>query len=114
MTKKPETITVGDDTYQLVAGTSKLTLVRTFSAGVHVGELVSEDGPRVELKNARRIWRWRGANTCSELAERGCVTTEYTRISMRVSSVVLTQAIELIPVSEMASKSLDSEGVWHD
>lgn len=39
----------------------KEVIVRTYSAGVHVGELVSHKGTEVTLKNARRIWKWVGA-----------------------------------------------------
>lgn len=42
-------------------------VVRTYSAGVHAGELVSQNGKEVTLKNARRIWYWRGANTLHEI-----------------------------------------------
>jgi len=91
---------------------SPLTLVRTYSAGVHVGELVSHEGTVVKLKNAVRIYRWRGANTLSEVAKNGVVTNEYTRISERVDEITLTQAIELIPVSVKAAQSL--EPVWNN
>jgi len=46
-------------------------LVRTYSAGVFAGELVSRKGQEVVLKDARRIWYWAGAATLSELAMRG-------------------------------------------
>ena len=36
-------------------------MVRTYSAGVFAGELVSRKGQEVILKNARRIWYWAGA-----------------------------------------------------
>ena len=71
-------------------------VVRTFSAGVHVGELVSRNGQEVVLANASRVWRWRGANTLSELALHGASLTEHTRISEQVPSITLTQAIEII------------------
>ena len=42
-------------------------VVRTYSAGVHVGELKSRKGKEVVLINARRLWKWCGAFTLSEL-----------------------------------------------
>jgi hypothetical protein len=80
-------------------------LVRTLSAGVHCGELVSLDGKTATLKNARRVWRWQGANTLHELAKRGA-DKEWTRISEPVDEIVLTEAIELIPCTPMAQKDL--------
>ena len=46
-------------------------IVRTYSAGVHFGELVSREGKEVVLQNAKRIWSWKGANTLHEIAVRG-------------------------------------------
>lgn len=77
-------------------------LIRTYSAGVHAGTLKSHDGKTVVLTDAVRIWRWRGANTLHEMALRG-PAQDYTRISEPVPSIVLTEAIEIIPISEEAS-----------
>jgi hypothetical protein len=87
--------------------TPKIVLVRTYSAGVHVGELVSRNGQEVVLKDSHRIWRWRGANTLTELAAHGAHMTEHTRISERApGEVVLTQAIEVIDTSPQAAENL--------
>ncbi len=82
-----------------------IVIVRTYSAGVHVGRLEKLDGTCATLKDAVRIWRWRGANTLHELALRGA-DKEYTRISEPVQEIVLTQAIEVIQVSEYAKANL--------
>lgn len=86
---------------------SELTLVRTNNAGVHFGELVSAEKGIVVLKNAKRIWRWRGANTLNEAATHG-VDEEYTRISEAVSSVTLLDAIEMMPITFAAALTLES------
>ena len=83
----------------------KFVLVRTYSAGVHCGTLVSLDGKNVVLKDARRIWRWRGANTLSELSQHGA-EHDWTRISEPVPEIILTEAIEVIPCSEVAESNL--------
>ncbi len=85
-------------------------VVRTYSAGVHVGTLVSRKGREVTLKAARRVWRWRGANTLHELAQRGAAE-EYTRISEPVAEIVLTEAIEIITASKAARENL-SRSRW--
>lgn len=83
--------------------TAPYVLVRTYSAGVHIGTLVSADGERVVLRDASRVWRWRGANTLHELSLRGPNRTQYTRISERVSEITLTEAIEIIPIAAARS-----------
>lgn len=83
----------------------KFVIVRTYSAGVHCGELVKRSGKDVVLTNARRIWRWRGANTLHELALRGAAK-EWTRISEPVAEITLTEAVEIIACSEAARVNL--------
>ena len=89
------------------AAKTNVVLVRTYSAGVHVGTPVGKlKGREITLKNAHRVWRWRGANTLSELSQSGAHITEYTRISEAVPTITLTEAIEVIPCSVEASKNL--------
>lgn len=81
-------------------------LVRTFSAGVHIGTLVEKNEMNVLLKDARRIWKWAGAFTLSEVATIG-IKKDGSRLSIAVPMVELTQAIEIIPTSEEAQTSFE-------
>ncbi len=83
----------------------EFVLVRTFSAGVHCGTLKEVSGTCVLLTDARRVWRWRGANTLNELSQQGAVE-DWTRISEPVPLILLTQAIEVIPCSGEARSNL--------
>jgi hypothetical protein len=49
----------------------KYVIVRTYSAGVFAGTLISRKGAEVELTNARRMWYWKGAASLSQLAVEG-------------------------------------------
>lgn len=80
----------------------KLVLIRTTSAGVHYGTLVSRNGQEVHLRNARRIWNWNGALSLSEVATKG-VELRNSKISVPVSEIILTQAIEIIPISSKSN-----------
>ena len=86
-------------------------VVRTYSAGVHVGSLVSRKGREVVLADARRLWRWRGANTLHEVALAGVSEKDYTRLSDPVATITLTEAIEVIPASPAAKANL-SRSRW--
>lgn len=77
-------------------------LIRTYSAGVHFGTLQSRNGQEVHLKNARRLWSWSGALSLSEVASTG-VNINSSKISVPVSDIILTQAIEIIPISEKSN-----------
>jgi hypothetical protein len=79
----------------------KDVIVRTYSAGVHFGTLVSHNGKEVVLSNARRIWYWEGAFTLSAVSQKGI--TEKSKLSMEVPEILLTEAIEIIPCSEAAA-----------
>ena len=79
-------------------------VVRTYSAGVHVGVLDSRSGQEVVLSDPRRIWKWTGANTLHEISLRGVGSDS--RVSEQVESVTLTQAIEVLRCTSEAEKNL--------
>lgn len=83
----------------------RVCVIRTFSAGVHVGILAYQHGSEVVLHDAHRIWRWRGANTLHELSQNGA-SSDWTRVSDRVPEILLTEAIEIIPCSVKADENL--------
>lgn len=87
-------------------------VVRTYSAGVFYGFLDKREGQEVSLINAKRIWAWRGAATLSQLAVDGVSRPKECKIPVAVPSILLTQAIEVIPISEKAFKSLESVPLW--
>jgi len=91
------------------ANSKQYVIVRTYSAGVHAGTLVSRDGKEVVLENARRVWFWKGANTLHEIALHGVGTGS--KISEPVESITLTEAIEVITATADAEKNL-SAAVW--
>lgn len=76
-------------------------LIRTYSAGVHFGTLQAKDGTNVLLSGARRLWKWSGAFTLSEVATAG-VDVRGSRIAVEVPFIELTQAVEIIPTTEAA------------
>lgn len=83
----------------------KIVVIRTYSAGVHVGILIRKSGTTAVLADATRVWRWRGANTLSELSQQGA-SNEWTRISEMVPRIELTQVIEIIDCSDVAAINL--------
>lgn len=84
-------------------------VVRTYSAGVHVGVLGKRAGEEVTLTDARRIWRWNGANTLHEIAKNG-IDVSRSRVSDAVESITLRGWIEIIPCSPKGEASLRCAG----
>lgn len=85
---------------------SSYVVVRTNSAGVHVGMFVYRKGKEVRLTCARRIWSWQGANTLHEIALNG--VRKGSRVSAEVQHIVLTEAIEVIACSKTGEANLRS------
>lgn len=82
----------------------KEVIVRTWSAGVHFGTLMRQSGTEVVLHNARRIWRWVGAFTLSDVAVSGVAPAS--KLAVAVPQILLTEAIEIIPCTEEAAAIL--------
>jgi hypothetical protein len=90
-------------------GLCPLVVVRTYGAGVHIGYLARFVGQEAELLDARRLWRWYGANTLSEVASEG--VSGAVRLSQPLRQCALSSVIEVLPVSPRAAPSL-TESRW--
>jgi hypothetical protein len=89
---------------------SKLVMVRTYSAGVHFGTLVSRKGKEVVLKDAHRVFYWSNACSLSQLSVDGSIDPA-NKISMAVSEIILTEAIEIMPLTQKSFEALTSR-IW--
>jgi len=88
-----------------------VTLVRTYSAGVHFGIVKKRKGKETTLVNARRLWSWKGACSLSQVAMDG-VDYAQSKISVVVPEITLTEVIELIPMSKKAAKDMMGAESW--
>jgi hypothetical protein len=104
--KKKGEIMVGEDLI------GKDCIVRTYSAGVFAGILADRNGTEAVVKNARRIWYWAGAASLSELATRGTSKPMDCKFPAAVDTVLLTNVIEVIPLTAEARKSIDGVRIW--
>lgn len=87
-------------------------IVRTYSAGVHAGYLKSRNGREVELLKARRIYQWAGASTLSQLAQSGTSKPDQCKFPEEVDRLILTEAIEILDVTEKAKRTIDAVKAW--
>jgi hypothetical protein len=87
-------------------------VVRTYSAGVHIGFLKSREGKEVVLQNSRRIYYWEGANTLTDIALIGSVLPDKCKITAPLQKITLTEAIEIIPVTKVAYDVLGEIPYW--
>lgn len=87
-------------------------IIRTYSAGVFSGYLKRRDGKEVELLKARRFFQWAGSATLSQFAMSGTSCPNKCKFPEEVDSIILTEAIEIIPVTDKAKKTIDEVKVW--
>ena len=80
----------------------KRCLIRTYSAGVHIGDVTYVDGCEAKLENSLRLWKWEdGGLSLSAVANNGIVKGRLNK----TGEVYLTNVIEFIPTTEIADKT---------
>lgn len=97
-----------------MAQKKRYVIVRTYSAGVFAGTLESQskDGKRVVLRDARRLWYWRGAASLSQLAVRGTSDPAACKFALPVARIEITEAIEIDDVAPEGRKSIEAVMPW--
>jgi hypothetical protein len=87
-------------------------IIRTQSAGVFAGTLISRKGNEVVLKDARRLYYWDGAATLSQLAMEGVSKPQNCKFPCTVDSITLLGVIEVIPCTKAAQTCIEAVPVW--
>lgn len=87
-------------------------MVRTKNAGVFAGTVANLDGRTARVTDARRIWYWDGAASLSQLATTGTSMPEKCKFPAPVAEVLLFEVIEIIPITDVAAKSIASVPEW--
>ena len=93
---------------------SDMVIARTVNAGVHYGKVKSKclkEG-RLTLEQSRRLWRWSGAASLSELALRGVKNPGDCRFAVRLPEIEVLGVIEVIPCSEDAVRVIEEVPQW--
>ena len=82
-------------------------LLRTYSAGVHIGDVVyinPDNSMEMKLENALRLWKWEGGGlSLSAVANNGIKGGRLNR----TGEVYLTNVIEIIPTTAKAEKTYE-------
>lgn len=87
-------------------------IVRTYSAGVFAGTIESRNGQEVVMKNARRLWKWSGAASLSQLAMEGVKNPNDCMFPSEVERVELLNVVEILDCTEAAKKSIKAVKIW--
>ncbi len=96
---------------------SKYVIVRTYAMGVFAGTLHPDSTETVKvLTNARRIYRWAGAASLSQLAVDGTSKPAECKFPVAVPRVELTSpnGFEILDVTAKARDSIEGVSVWSE
>jgi len=87
-------------------------IVRSHTAGVHAGFLVSRKGDTVTLEKSRRLWRWCGASL-SQVATSGLASGD-NKIGEEVlkTEIISPQGFEIAHCTELAAKNIQEFSPW--
>lgn len=86
-------------------------LIRGYGSGVQYGYLKSRNGCEVVLINSRRIWSWNKATETTQIACEG-VDAGSSKVTMVIPEKIITDAIEILTITEQGAKNLQSQPIW--
>ena len=85
----------------------KKCIFRSYSSGVHFGELAEKDGKEVIIKNARRLWYWKTTNNGISLSEVALAGLDKNSKVCAAVDAIWLEAIEIIPCTKEAIKNIE-------
>ena len=86
-------------------------IIRSYGAGVFAGTVEAvmhhAGGTEVRLSKARRIWKWSGGLSLSEVAQIG-PDPDGSRVAVEVPDHTIDGVIEIIPTTDAARKRIEA------
>ena len=90
----------------------KKVIARGTNSGVFYGTLAEQDGQEVRLTNVRNIWRWSGARCLMDIAKNGVNEPEKCNFSGVLYEIVMTDCIQILPVTDKAENIIEAVPEW--
>lgn len=90
----------------------KYYIVRGDRSGVFAGNIKERNGQEVTMANVRRLWYWEGACSISQLALDGTANPTNCKFTVTVDEITILDAIEIIPCTNKAEKSIRGVAEW--
>lgn len=87
-------------------------IIRTYSAGVFAGYVEKRKDKDVTIRQARRLWYWSGAASLSQLANEGVKKPADCKFPAPVDKIEVTEAIEILDVTEKARLNIAEVPEW--
>lgn len=87
-------------------------VIRAANAGVFAGTIAEINGDMVVLNDARRLWRWSGAASLSQLAAEGVKNPNDCKFTMPIETIAVFNVIEILPTTIPAMTNIKEVPVW--
>ena len=87
-------------------------IVRADRAGVFYGEIKERNGSEVVMTNVRRLWYWDGAASISQIATEGVKRPNSSKFTVAVETILILDAIEIIPTTAAAEVNIKAVLEW--
>lgn len=87
-------------------------IVRGDRSGVFFGKIKSRTGQEVDMEHARCIWYWDGAATLLQMANEGVSNPDECKFTVYVDALTIVDAIEIIPCTDAAVRSIMGVPEW--
>ena len=91
---------------------NKYYIVRGQSSGVFFGQVRERNGQEVVLGNVRKLWHWEGACAVEQLALDGVKKPSGCMFTVTVKEITITDAVQIIPCTDAAQKSISGVAEW--
>lgn len=90
----------------------KYYVVRGESSGVFAGNIKERNGREVTMSDVRRLWYWEGACSISQIALDGVKKPEECKFTVTLDEITILDAVEIIPCTDKAEKSIRGVAEW--
>lgn len=90
----------------------KYVIVRGDRSGVFAGVLEEHNGREVTLTGCRRLWYWAGAASDFQIAMEGVKRPKECKLTVTVDSIIILDAIEIIPATAKAEANIKAVPEW--
>ena len=87
-------------------------IVRCDRSGVFFGEIEKREGREVTMRNVRCLWYWSGAASLLQMATEGVSRPSECKFTVSVDELTVLDAIEILPCTEMAVRSIEGGAEW--
>jgi len=87
-------------------------VLRSNMAGVFFGTLEKFDGRDVELRDARKLYYWSGANAVEQIARDGVQNAKDCKFTVTVKELIVMDCCQVIKCEEKAIKCIEGVKEW--